>query len=320
MKKLMKSILPAAGIAAVAAAATIYLVAPGHSTGAQRYAFAGRNYAHRGLHRRDHSIPENSLAAFQAAALSGYGIELDVRLTADHELVVFHDDTLTRMCGIDGRVQEYTLEELQTLSLLQTQETIPTLAQALEVIDGQVPLIIELKRGKQNRILCQQVLEHIVAYPGDVCIESFDPLILHWFKKHAPDIMRGQLTCSMRKFGKSTNPFYSFLVSRGLTNFLSRPQFISHDVGHKSILIRLSESMGALKFCWTSRDWRYEDANDGVIFEHYRPQPIYRKEELIEKPCTVCPIQQKVKDWFSPFLPVSKETEDPDLPEEKRLV
>ena len=277
MKNKKKAFLPAVGLAVAAAAVTAYMIAPGGYTQEQIRPFAGRNFAHRGLHRADKSVPENSLPAFEAAAAAGYGAELDVHLTADNELVVFHDDVLTRMCGVSGNLEDFTLEELQQLSLAHTEQTLPTLEQVLAAIDGKTPLIIELKRGHNNRLLCELAWETLQNYNGDFCIESFDPFILRWFRKNAPEILRGQLTCSVQKFGKDVNPVVAFVMSRGLTNFLSRPQFIAHDVGKKSVLIRLSEAMGAMKFCWTSKDWQYESENDAVIFEHYRPQPVFRK-------------------------------------------
>ena len=117
----MKKQVNAAKLAAFAGAAAvggfIYLVAPGKIRKKQRSPFQNRNFAHRGLHKRDKSVPENSLAAFERAASYGYGIELDVQLSKDGQVVVFHDDTLNRVCGVDARVDSKTLAELQQLSL-----------------------------------------------------------------------------------------------------------------------------------------------------------------------------------------------------------
>ena len=106
----------ALGIAA-AVTAPLFLLAPGASSKRQRAPFWGVNFAHRGLHTRDKSVPENSMEAFRLAAEAGYGIELDVQLSKDGQVVVFHDDTLSRVCGVDGRVDEKTYEELRQLSL-----------------------------------------------------------------------------------------------------------------------------------------------------------------------------------------------------------
>ena len=117
---IMKKQVNAAKLAAFAGAAAvggfIYLIAPGKIRKKQKSPFQNRNFAHRGLHKRDKSVPENSLAAFERAASYGYGIELDVQLSKDGQVVVFHDDTLNRVCGVDARVDSKTLAELQPLS------------------------------------------------------------------------------------------------------------------------------------------------------------------------------------------------------------
>ena len=101
-----------------------YLLWPGSYSRCAIAPFWGRNFAHRGLHTQDKSVPENSLAAFAAAAEAGYGIELDVQLSQDGKVVVFHDDMLIRVCGKPGRVDEYPCQELRTFSLCDTQQTL----------------------------------------------------------------------------------------------------------------------------------------------------------------------------------------------------
>ena len=113
----------------------VWLVAPGKSKNNQRAPFMGLNVAHRGLHTADRSRPENSLAAFETAAAAGYGIELDVQLSREGEVVVFHDDTLDRVCGVHGRVDAFTLAQLQGMRLCGTDQTIPTFAQVLQLLD-----------------------------------------------------------------------------------------------------------------------------------------------------------------------------------------
>ena len=127
--------------AAACAGAFAFLVAPGRATRAQKAPFLCRNYAHRGLHTEDGSVPENSLPAFRAAAEAGYAVEMDVHLTADDRLVVFHDDTLERMCGVQGVIDDFTLAELRALRLGETECVIPTFAEALEALGGRVPLL-----------------------------------------------------------------------------------------------------------------------------------------------------------------------------------
>lgn len=271
MKKALKIILPLAGAAAAAAAATVFAVAPGKADEAQKAPFLRRNYAHRGLHKLDKSVPENSLSAFRSAAEAGYGVELDVHITADGEIVVFHDDELERMCGVQGSIEEMTFAELSELSLLRTEERIPKLAEVFEVIDRRVPVIIELKTGKNNRELCEKTLMLMDDYGGETCIESFDPTIVRWFRKNAPDVLRGQLACRPEKYGEKTKKPLAFILGNLLTNFLGRPHFIAYGIGKKPLTVRLCEAMGAIKVAWTSHGLDAQRDNDAVIFEYYRP-------------------------------------------------
>ena len=126
--------------AAAAAALPVFLSAPGRAAQRQKAPFFGANVAHRGLHSRDRSIPENSLSAFRQAAQEGYGIELDVRLSEDGKVVVFHDDTLDRVCGVHARVDELTWEELRSLRLCGTEERIPLFSDVLRSIGGAAKL------------------------------------------------------------------------------------------------------------------------------------------------------------------------------------
>ena len=272
MNKFLKYALPAVGIAAAAAGVTAFLIAPGHASEEKKAPFFGANIAHRGLHTRDKTVPENSLAAFRAAADRGYGVEFDVHITLDGQLVVFHDDDLERMCGLEKCLDDCTWEELQPLRLAGTAEHIPLLGEVLEVIGGRTPIVLELKRGRQNRALCQGVRDALRDYAGDICVESFDPIILRWWRRNAPEVLRGQLSCPQEQFGAAVSKPKAAILSRLLTNFLCRPQFIAYGLeGKKPLTVRLCEAMGAMKVCWTSHTPSHEDENDAVIFEFYRP-------------------------------------------------
>lgn len=105
--------------------------------------FSRRTFAHRGLF--DHlSRPENSLAAFGAAVEHGYGIELDLQMTADGKIVVFHDESLQRMCSTPLKIEQSTFAELQKHPLLNSDQTIPLFSEVLQLVDGKVPLIVEI--------------------------------------------------------------------------------------------------------------------------------------------------------------------------------
>ncbi len=273
----LKYALPALGAAAAAAGVTAFLVAPGRASGEKKAPFFGANIAHRGLHRADRSVPENSLSAFRDAAENGYAIELDVHLTADDRVVVFHDDSLRRVCGVEQDVEALTWHELRELRLDGTGEHMPLLSDVLAEVRGRVPIVVELKTSPRRKELCERTWELLRPYNGDYCIESFDPRIVRWWRINAPGVLRGQLSCTREQFGEATKPVEAFALSRLLCNFLGRPQFIAYGVdGKKPLLVRLVEKMGAMRVCWTSHDWKNEVCNDAVIFEFYRPRQRFK--------------------------------------------
>ena len=270
-EKLKKPALIAAGVTA-AIGLPLFLVAPGSITKRQKTPFYGRSFAHRGLHVEDKSVPENSLEAFRLAASAGYGVELDVQLSKDGQVVVFHDDTLDRVCGVHARVDEKSFDELRLLRLCGTEQRIPLFSDVLAVIRGRGPLLVELKNGRRNRELCKKTYALLQGYKGDVCIESFNPRIVAWFRFHGRDLLRGQLAAPVADYVKDgfKKPL-GFVLSRTLLNFLARPQFIAYKIGRRPLLVRVSEKLGAMKVGWTSHDPVNEKGRDAVIFEFYRP-------------------------------------------------
>ena len=273
---MMKAAVPVLALAGTA----LWLIAPAHASDEMKAPFMDRNFAHRGLHKKDKTVPENSLAAFRRAVKSGYGVEMDVHITADNQLVVFHDNTLGRMVkgAPEGRIESFTLEELRGMHLLNTAEGIPTLQEALEVLAGRVPLILEIKTGPRNQLLCTLTARALSGYNGPVCIESFDPRILQWWRKNAPDFMRGQLSQMPKDYKKEASPVEAFLAGNLLTNFLARPHFIAYKIGPKPATVRLCEALGAVKAGWTSKEWKHEKDYDIVIFEQYKPGVWFRAE------------------------------------------
>ncbi|MBE6036178.1 MAG: glycerophosphodiester phosphodiesterase [Clostridiales bacterium] len=271
-------IASAAGLTAAAATAGLFtfLVAPGKSSEALRRPFYGQNLAHRGLHTEDKSVPENSLPAFVDAACKGYGSELDVRMTADGQVVVFHDETLDRVCGVSAKVEDLTWEELKKLRLCGTNYGIPLFSQVLEMVGGRAPLLVELKSCRQKKELCRKVYEMLKAYDGEYCIESFDPSLVRWFKVNAPEVLRGQLASAPETLGKGKKYWPALLLGNLLTNFLTRPHFIAYGIGRVPNLVKLCHRMGAMRFAYTSLDPSAEETNDAVIFQFYAPQPRYK--------------------------------------------
>lgn len=162
----------------------------------------GKYIAHRGLHSE--LVPENSLTAFRLAVEKCLSIELDVRLTKDCRIVVFHDNDLMRMCGIEGKVFDYTYEQLSAFKLKNSDEKIPLLSEVLKIVDGKVPLLIELKGGAPFGELESRVDHMMKKYKGEFAVQSFNPFSVMWFRFHSPKVTRGQLSSQLSEKSKSS--------------------------------------------------------------------------------------------------------------------
>ncbi len=230
-------------------------------------------YAHRGLYNNGAGIPENSLAAFDRASRQQLGIELDVQLTKDGQVVVFHDDTVDRMCGGSGRVDSFTLAELREMRLWNTEERIPLFSEVLDLLKAGTPgpLLVELKTGPHNTELCEKTLALLRAYPKPWIMESFDPRIVNWFRKNAPDVVRGQLATSCAHYRKTYNALMSFVLSRCLLSGWNRPDFIAYNRNVPvPAHVRRLRRRGRLLLCWTTKNIEEDEKHfDGVIFETF---------------------------------------------------
>ena len=153
----------------------------------------GWNYAHRGLH--GDGAAENSMTAFRLAVENGYGMEFDLHLLKDGNLGVMHDSLLNRTTGQAGRIEDLYTQDLKNYRLENTEDTIPQFADVLTLVDGKVPLIIELKPEDGNHAkLAETACKMLEGYKGVFGIESFDPRCIAWLRKNRPDIIRGQLS------------------------------------------------------------------------------------------------------------------------------
>lgn len=237
--------------------------------------FTTVRYAHRGLHRKP-KTPENSLSAFSLAVERGYGIELDVHLMADGELAVIHDASLKRTAGAEARIGDLTRGELKKYKLEESDEHIPTLKEALALVDGRVPILIELKSEGNVKALCRAAIEELKNYKGKYCIESFDPRCVAFFRKHAPSVVRGQLAANLlRDKDLKLSRLLKFFLSSLVLNFWTKPDFIAYNFEQRNdisnqIAVRLWKIEG---FVWTVRsisDMRQAE-NEGytVIFENF---------------------------------------------------
>lgn len=286
-----RDVLGAAGIAAGAAAGVVAgacaLVAPrrGDEGLEARWAELCRHrYAHRGLHAE--GIPENSLTAFAKARELGFGIELDVHLTLDGELVVIHDSSLGRVCGRSGVVEQLTLAELGECRLMGTDEGVPTLDEVLRLFDASgdttspaPPVIVELKTADGNAaLLAERTMACVDRYDLSFCVESFDPRALGWLRAHRPDVLRGQLVRSFLG-DKDLGLARRLGATALLGNVTARPDFIAcrfRDRGLPAVRLACGR-LGAHLVTWTIHSERemLESEAEGapVIFEGFIPDP-----------------------------------------------
>ena len=179
-------------------------------------------YAHRGLHDNAGDAPENTLAAFEKAVRHGYGIELDVQATRDGRVVVAHDFNLKRICGVDRDIDTLTYAELRRYPVFESGQTIPLFAEALKLVDGKVPLIVELKYKNGRSRICERTDRLLRRYPGAYCVESFHPAALCWYRLNRPKVCRGQLSSNFIKHdGQRTPVHYAMRHLRFAGTFLT---------------------------------------------------------------------------------------------------
>ena len=251
-----------------------------------RKPFTGRYYAHRGLHDNKSDAPENSLPAFRKAVEAGYGIELDIQLTKDDVMVVCHDMNLVRMYKdeegkpVEGKIRDYTYEEIMRFHILDTEERMPKFTEVLEVVNGKVPLIVELKAesGDKELQVCAKSFEILKDYKGVYCVESFHPGVVYWYKKNHPEIIRGQLSEDYHKDDPSKSSFLFFALTNLLMNFLTKPDFIAYNHHHESNLSRrlcryLYHNLSVAYTVKSQEELdRNEDRFDILIFDSFIPR------------------------------------------------
>ncbi|WP_235912937.1 glycerophosphodiester phosphodiesterase family protein [Oceanomicrobium pacificus] len=247
-------------------------------------AFLERPIAHRALHSAAGGVAENSMAAIEAALGAGYGIEVDLQLSADGEAMVFHDDDLKRLTGHKGAVRARTADELAALPLKAGGGTIPRLSDLLDRVNGHVPLLIEIKDqtgqlGPAVGPLEERTCALLKHYDGPVALMSFNPHSVARCAEFAPAIPRGLVTC---RFGR--RDFLKVPMAR-LRELQPLPDvdrvgaaFVSHDRRDLSNpALAPLKARGMPLLCWTVRSAAEEAAArqvaDNITFEGYRPEP-----------------------------------------------
>lgn len=242
-------------------------------------------YAHRGLFTKP-ICPENSLMAFGKAAELGFGIEFDVHLTCDGKLAVIHDSGLKRVTtvradhkpvtpatasipteikvGCAGVIEYMTLEEAKAFTLEESQEHIPEFREVLELIDGRVPMIIELKpRDGNHEELTDAVVKALQGYKGYYCIESFNSFVVLYLKNKYPHIVRGQLASDLKRDEAlmmpndprehvKTSTGTSLMVRDMMMNPLTKPDFAAYNILDRQN--KVFKRYGGMKVIWTVKD------------------------------------------------------------------
>ncbi len=272
------------GILAAAAAILIvilldlFLLAPRRKSPPLLRVLRTYRFAHRGYHDSADGIPENSLAAFRRAVEHGFGAELDVHLSRDGRLVVMHDESLKRTCGVDRSISELTADELSAYRLEGTDEKIPFLEEVLPIFEGRTPLVVEVKPVHKNHAaLCEATCAMLDSFSADYCMESFDPRAVLWLRKNRPDIVRGQLAENFTRHGEKLAAPLRFALHNLLTNALTRPDFVACRVDDRRDLSfrTATKLLGAQEFSWTVRtpeEQRAVEKDGGVIiFELFDP-------------------------------------------------
>lgn len=277
---LLQILLCAAAAALLIFAIFAFLIAPRAHRPEMINGFVGEKFAHRGLHDKSQGVPENTLLAFEKAAEHGYGMEFDVRFTADKQLVIMHDNDLERMTGVKGKVSEMTLDELSVVRIGGTDQPVPRFEQVLELIGGRVPLIIELKVcGSDYAELAEEVCGILDGYSGPYVIESFDPRLVHWLRRNRPDVVRGQLIEFYRRHGNMDIPaVLDFAIHNQLINVWVRPDFIATNYADRgAFAMGLSRRLFRTpEFDWTipsqAEADRSRSVSAGYIFEGFIPE------------------------------------------------
>lgn len=227
-------------------------------------------YTHRGYYTLDGRVPENTLEAFQRSIDHGYGIELDVQLSKDGEVYVFHDDDLKRLFGKDIKFSDLMSWEIDELRLKGS--IIPKFRQVLKIVDKQVPLIVELKEGGDYKLLSSKVTAILEDYDGEFVVQSFDPKIVLWFRLNKKSYSRGLLIMKAKEYDLDK---LAHLWVNMFFNFLIRPDFVTveKDLLPVRFNLWLYKKLDGKLVSWTihESDPNYKHI-DGVIFEHYQPK------------------------------------------------
>lgn len=222
-------------------------------------------FAHRGLWDKEN--PENSLGAFKRARDLNISIELDLHILKDNTIVVFHDNNLKRMTGVDSQIKDRNFDEIKNLKLNNTEFKIPKFEDVLDFIDGKVLLDIEIKTDYKNFKICKEICKYLDKYKGDFLIKSFNPFYIAWFRIYRKNYKRGLLVSKLTNH--KINPIMRFLISNMYFNSICKPDFISFNVNDlPNSKIEKLYRKGIPIYLWTIKnDEVLSNQYDGIIYE-----------------------------------------------------
>ena len=233
-------------------------------------------YAHRGLHDGNVNVPENSIEAFRLAVEKGYGMELDVQLTRDKQLVVHHDGSTKRVCGVDKLIRE---TDYADLPLLPDGSKIPLFSEVLSMVDGRTPIIVEVKHHGSPWANAEAAWQDLKEYSGPFCVEAFNPVAMKYFRENAPHIVRGQLASGGKWDKEELNYVSYFALKNLLVNVVSRPHFVSYSVPTDKVfgMWLMKHLFKPYLACWTVRsqkvlDYAKQQGYQYPIFELFTPK------------------------------------------------
>lgn len=232
--------------------------------------------AHRGLYTKDQSIPENSIASFKHAMDKGYSIELDINVLKDGTVLAFHDFTFKRVCNDSRELKDVTYEECKNFTLFKTNEKIPTFNQVLELVKGKVPLLIELKPHGDVILLCESFMKSMKNYQGDWAVFSFHPKVVSWFKKHYPQVIRGQIS-EYFKDDKNMNKITKYMMKTMFLNRFTKPDFVSYgiyDMPNKYLDRLMKKGITVISYAARSqKDFDFVKSHyHNTVFEYFEPK------------------------------------------------